>query len=109
MWLALLLSIRGVPGSSLGLNISYTDRIFTLSTAISRNVLNEAEFKYLGRAVTNQNYITEDVKTRLNSGNACCYPVQNILSSLFLRKSVKNKIYKFNLISYIGLYVGLST
>ena len=29
------------------------------------------EFKYLGTAVTNQNSIAEDIKSRLRSGNAC--------------------------------------
>jgi hypothetical protein len=31
--------------------------------------------KYLGTTVTNQNYIYEDIKSRLNSGNACYYSV----------------------------------
>ena len=29
------------------------------------------EFKYLGTALTNQNYIAEEIKSRLGSGNAC--------------------------------------
>ena len=29
------------------------------------------EFKYLGTTLTNQNYIAEEIKSRLKSGNAC--------------------------------------
>ena len=39
------------------------------------------EFKYLGTTLTNQNYIPEDIKIRLRSGNACYNSVQNLLSS----------------------------
>jgi len=31
------------------------------------------EFKYLGTALTNQNSIQEEMKSRLKSGNACCH------------------------------------
>jgi hypothetical protein len=37
----------------------------------------------------NQNCIHEEVKSRLNSGNACYHAVQNLLSSRLLSKSVK--------------------
>jgi hypothetical protein len=52
------------------------------------------EFKYLGTTLTNQNYIQEEIKGRLKSGNACYHSVQNLLSSSLLSKSVKIKIYK---------------
>jgi hypothetical protein len=32
---------------------------------------NVAQFRYLGTTVTNQNLILEEIKRRLNSGNAC--------------------------------------
>jgi len=35
------------------------------------------EFKYLGTPLINQNYIPEEIKSRLRSGNACCHSVQN--------------------------------
>ena len=35
------------------------------------------EFKYLGTALTNQNSIAEEIKSRLKSGNACYHSVQN--------------------------------
>jgi len=36
------------------------------------------EFKYLGTTLTNQNSIAEEIKSRLRSGNACYYSVQNV-------------------------------
>jgi hypothetical protein len=36
----------------------------------------------------------EEIKRRLNSGNACYYSVQNLLSSRLLSKNIKIRIYK---------------
>jgi hypothetical protein len=55
---------------------------------------NVSQFKYLGTTVTNQNLIQEEIKRRLNFGNACCHSVQNLSSSRLLSKNVKVKIYK---------------
>ena len=52
------------------------------------------EFKYLGTTLKNQNSIAEEIKIRLRSGNACYHSVQNLLSSRFLSKHLKIKIYK---------------
>jgi hypothetical protein len=49
---------------------------------------------YLEMLVTNQDYIHEEIKSKLNSGNACYHAVQNILSSHLLSKNVKIKIHK---------------
>jgi hypothetical protein len=38
--------------------------------------------------------IQEEIKRRLNSGNACYHSVQNLLSSHLLSKNVKVRIYK---------------
>jgi hypothetical protein len=38
--------------------------------------------------------IHEEIKRRLNSGNACYHSVQNLLSSRLLSKNIKIKIYK---------------
>jgi len=50
------------------------------------------EFKYLGTAVTKQNSIQEEIKSRLKSGNDFYHSVQNILSSSLLSKNLKIKI-----------------
>jgi hypothetical protein len=42
---------------------------------------NVAKFKYLGMTLTDQNDIYDEIKSRLNSGNACYRSVQNLLSS----------------------------
>jgi hypothetical protein len=59
-----------------------------------RSFENMSQFKYLGRTVTDQNLIHEEIWIRLNSGNACTHSVQNLLSSRLLPKSVKIRIYK---------------
>jgi len=60
--------------------------------ADSRSFERVEEFKYLGTALTNQNSIQEEIKSRLKSGNACCHSVQNILSYSLLSKILKIKI-----------------
>jgi hypothetical protein len=41
----------------------------------NRSFENVSQFKYLGMTVTYQNLIQEEIKRRLNSGNACCHSV----------------------------------
>jgi hypothetical protein len=53
-----------------------------------------SQFRYLRTIVKNQNLIQEEIKRRLNSGNACYHSVQNLLSSCLLLQNVKVRIYK---------------
>jgi hypothetical protein len=51
-------------------------------------------FKYLDSSVTNQNYIQDEINSRLKAGNSCYYLVQTFLSSRLFPENLKNKIYK---------------
>jgi hypothetical protein len=59
------------PNSEQNQNIRITNESFE----------NVSKFKYLGTTLTNQNDIYNEIKSRLNSGNACSYLLQNLLSS----------------------------
>jgi hypothetical protein len=43
---------------------------------------NVSQFKYLGTTAANQNLTQEEIKRRLNSGNACYHSMQNLLSAV---------------------------
>jgi hypothetical protein len=48
---------------------------------------NMAKFKYLGMTLTNQNDIGDEIKSRLNSGNARYYSVQNLCLPVLYKKT----------------------
>jgi hypothetical protein len=72
------------PNSGQNQNIKIANELFE----------NVAKFKYLGMTLTNQNDIHDEIKSRLNSGNAHYYSVQNLLSFCLISKNLKIKIYK---------------
>jgi len=64
------------------------------------------EFKYLGTTIANQNFIAEEIKSRLKSGNACYLSVQNLLSSRLLSKNLKIKIYRTIILFCMSVKLG---
>ena len=61
------------------------------------------ELKYLGTAITYQNSIQGEIKSRLKSGSVWYHLLQNILCSSLLYKHLKFKTYR-TMISPVILY-----
>jgi hypothetical protein len=61
---------------------------------VNRAFEDVTKFKYSGTTQTDQNCMHEEIKSRLNSGNACYHSVQSLLPSLLLSRNVQVKIYK---------------
>jgi hypothetical protein len=59
----------------------------------NRSFESVVKFKYLGKSLTDQNCMQEEINSRLNLENACYHLVQILLSSRLFR-NVKVKIYK---------------
>jgi hypothetical protein len=56
----------------------HQDKIMAIKIAY-RYFENVAHLKYLGTTAMNQNFIQEEIKRRLNSGNACYHPVKTFV------------------------------
>jgi hypothetical protein len=60
-----------------------------------------AKCNYLETTVTNQNFIHEEMKSRLNSGNVCYHFVQSVMSFFFIYKNIKIKICRTKILSLV--------
>jgi hypothetical protein len=67
------------------------------------NVWDVIEFRYWKATATNQNCVHEEIKRRLNSGNARCHSDQSLLSSLlaFVNILVEAEMFKTIILSIV--------
>jgi hypothetical protein len=64
---------------------------------------------YLGTIVTIHSDIRNEIKSRLNLGNACCDKVQNLLLSFIISKNLKVEVkLQFYMFFHIGVKLGPS-
>ena len=54
-----------------------------------------------------ENFIAEEIKSRLRSGNAFYHSVQNLLSSRLLSKNLKTEIYRTIILPIVFMGVKL--
>jgi hypothetical protein len=61
---------------------------------VNRSFKDVEKFKNLGRTLICQNCKHKEIKSILNSGNACYLSIQSLLSSCMLSRNFKVKIYR---------------
>jgi hypothetical protein len=72
------------------------------STKIANRTFEDvAKFKYLRTTLTDLIYMHQEIKSRLNLGNACYHSVQNLQSSRLLSRNLKVKIYKTTILPVV--------
>jgi len=59
------------------------------------------QFNYLGKILTSQNFIQEEIESRMKSRNACYHSVQNHLSSSLLSRNIKTKIDRTGILPFV--------
>jgi hypothetical protein len=62
-----------------------------------------AKFKYLETTLADQNCVNKEIKSRLNSENACYHSVQSVLSSRLISRNLTVKTHK-TIILLVVLY-----
>jgi hypothetical protein len=83
--------LYGRQNAGQGHDINIADRCFE----------NVAQSKYLETTVRKHKLIQEEIKNRLNSGNACYHSVQNLLSSRLLTKNTRIRIYRTKILPVV--------
>jgi len=61
------------------------------------------EFKCMGITLTHQNYIQEEIKSRLKSGNACYHSVQNLVFQFAIQKFEDYDIQNYNFACFVWM------
>ena len=63
------------------------------------------EIKYLGKTLTYQNSVQEEIKSRLQTGNAYYHPVPNLLPSSLVSRNTKIKIHRTIILPVVFMWV----
>jgi hypothetical protein len=69
---------------------------------VNRSFADVAKFRYMGTTLADQNCMHEEIKSRLNSGNACCHSVHSLLPSRLFSRNVKVKMRKTTILSVLS-------
>jgi hypothetical protein len=92
---------KGVGVRNLQLGSCCVHHVTSLSetTLVPAHIVFMEHFRYVGTNLTKQNGIQDEIRSSLQSGNACCHSLQNLLSSSLTPKNIKIKIYRNTVLS----------